>query len=109
MDFGDALKAIRDGLAVRRPRWQEGQALGILCFPPLEDGRLTLLFSDGEYTPWVPSNADLLAEDWLVAETWVAQEHMTRQDVTLLQQGEIPLCPHCLIPADGNVVIIQVA
>jgi len=110
MDFGDALKAIRrDGFVVRRPRWQDGQALGIISFPPLEDGRLTLLFSDGEYSPWHPSNADLLARDWEIVVEWVPHErHMTRRDVTLLQYAEMPFCPHCLAPADGNMLIVQV-
>jgi hypothetical protein len=110
MDFGDVLKAIRrDGFIVRRPRWQDGQGLGIICLPPLEDGRLSLIFSDGEYTPWIPSNADLLAEDWEVVVSWVPHpRHLTRQDVALLQQGEVPFCPHCLAPADGNMLIVQV-
>lgn len=124
MDFGEALKALRQGYVVKRASWT-GVALGIVTDPPLEpDGRLSILYPDGSYTPFGKLDADLLAQDWTVAEEWdglsdreragyaeqfrtgVGAKYLTRQGVVLLQEEPVPLCPDCLCPA-GNAVIVR--
>ncbi|GIE29980.1 hypothetical protein Ait01nite_030250 [Actinoplanes italicus] len=89
MDFGQALSALKSGSKVSRSGWngkgmyvvlQKGypdgiganantaEALGVdegtvLVFRPY----LTMRTVDGEFVPWVASQTDLLAEDWLLA------------------------------------------
>ncbi|MFE6284341.1 DUF2829 domain-containing protein [Streptomyces sp. NPDC057877] len=86
MDFGEALKALKEGARVTRPGWngkgmyvvhQKGypdgipinantaQATGIpegtVCvFRPY----LMMRTADGSFVPWVISQTDALADDW---------------------------------------------
>ncbi|GAA2566435.1 hypothetical protein GCM10010435_44570 [Winogradskya consettensis] len=89
MDFGQALDALKNGSKVAREGWngkdmfvvhQKGypdgiganantaEALGVeegtqLVFRPY----LTMRTVDGDFVPWVASQTDLLAEDWVTA------------------------------------------
>lgn len=86
MDFGEALKALKNGAHMSRPGWNgrgmyvfyqkgypEGIAInantaeatglpeGTVCkFRPY----LMMKTADGEFVPWVISQTDALADDW---------------------------------------------
>lgn len=85
MNFGDALKDLKNGFRLKRDTWasimyvvaQPGYPRGIpinsntaaatrqpegtVCvFRPYFMAEL----ADGSYSPWMPSNTDLWAEDW---------------------------------------------
>jgi len=83
MDFGDALKAIRSGSLVARNGWNgKGMWLALVCvddysihdsgdyMPPNFGGRLLpwigLQNASGDFTPWAPSQEDMLSEDWMI-------------------------------------------
>lgn len=113
MDFGDALQALRQGCVVKRAGWNV--TLGIVKHPPLEpDGRLSIIYPDGTYTPFGKLDADLLALDWEVAGEYSPfgrrdprDRMLTKADVTLLQGEPVPLCPDCLCPAENAVVVMR--
>lgn len=99
MDFGEALRALRQGYAVRRAGWTV--TLGIVKHPPLEpDGRLSILYPDGSYTPFGKLDADLLALDWEIAGPLFQEEDV--------MPARLPLqvCPGCLRPA-GKMIMIR--
>jgi hypothetical protein len=87
IDFGDALKALKDGKKVCRAGWNgKGMFLFFVpgsCFkvsrPPLlgiytegTDVRyaphIDLKAADGTVVPWTASQVDVLADDWQVVE-----------------------------------------
>ena len=92
MDFGKALSVIRSGGKVRRAHWAAGVMLSFAAFPPLEDGDLYIVHRDESVSRWLPVRGDLLAEDWGM----VIMNH---------HPAETPLCPSCIRPADGRVLI----
>lgn len=58
--FSIALRELKRGQRFTRVAWQEAQSVSLL------DGVLTMhLNDDGEFFPWFPVQADLLAEDWI--------------------------------------------
>lgn len=69
MDFGEALRALRDGKRVSRESWTyvgecvilQGQYEGALS---VVAPHLLRRQPDGVYQPWTPRHDDLLAEDW---------------------------------------------
>ena len=86
MDFGQALKVLRDGGRVARRGWN-GRGMWLLLVPgstfTVESGRplgdvapdlvgerveygahIDIRAVDGRITPWVASQTDLLGEDW---------------------------------------------
>lgn len=68
MDFGEALVALKDGEQVARTGWN-GQNMYVEMQVPDKDSKMRrpYLFMrpvDGDLVPWVPSQSDLLAEDW---------------------------------------------
>lgn len=69
MDFGQALLELKDGVRVAREGWN-GKDMYVEMQTP--DGqskmRRPYLFMrpvDGDLVPWVASQTDLLAEDWV--------------------------------------------
>lgn len=88
MDFSEALSLLKNGCKLSRSSWNAfgqmifyqkgypngiainkntaeatGIPIGTTCrFSPY----FMLLNAQGVFTPWVPSNGDLLAEDWFV-------------------------------------------
>lgn len=89
MDFSEALSAVKLGSKIARSGWNgkgmfvvrqkgypdgipinkntaeaTGIAEGAVCvFRPY----LMMLTADGDFVPWVASQTDLLAEDWVIA------------------------------------------
>lgn len=88
MDFGAALRALRQGNAVARAGWNgQGMWVGLQRGYPdgvpanmntavlmgIEVGTIVTISPylvikgvDGALTPWVPSQTDVLAFDWLI-------------------------------------------
>jgi hypothetical protein len=77
MDFGDALHALRDGERVARSGWN-GKGMWLNLQRPDEHSEMTLpyiyieypeghpAYPDGCRVPWLASQTDLLAADWVV-------------------------------------------
>lgn len=81
--FGEAIKYLKRGLKVKRKGWNgKGQYVRIVdpyndaAFQVIEkadiDGTLYLYFAlknaQNGFIPWVPSQEDMLAEDWVFAD-----------------------------------------
>ena len=78
MDFGGAIRALKKGLQVARLGWN-GKGIYLSLQRPDENSKMTLpyvyivtdrLKSNNPYaprgmTPWVASQTDMLAEDWI--------------------------------------------
>lgn len=68
MDFGDALASLKVGNRLTRHGWNgPGQFLTLQT--PDENSKMTLPYIyittvSGSRVPWLPSQTDLLAEDW---------------------------------------------
>jgi Protein of unknown function (DUF2829) len=67
-DFGWALERLRDGERVCRSGWN-GKGAWVELQTPDEHSKMTLPYvymmtTQGELTPWSPSQSDLLATDW---------------------------------------------
>lgn len=85
MDFGDAIRALKDGKRVAREGWN-GKGMFIYYVPansyPVQTGAAKSYFGEGSLVPysaylaiknvnetvstWVPSINDVLAEDWAI-------------------------------------------
>lgn len=61
MDFGGALRAMKEDMKATRPSWRPG------WYVVLRDGEIKAHTPDGFFTPWNVDSEDLLADDWLVA------------------------------------------
>lgn len=71
MNFGNALAALRSGKRVTRSGWN-GRGMFIELQTPDEHSKMRKPYIyvspiDGELVPWVASQSDLLANDWMVA------------------------------------------
>ena len=68
MDFGDALKAIREGRRMRRFGWRgKGMWVALTGIPAKVGMTMPFLFMRlpaRNLVPWTPSQPDLLADDW---------------------------------------------
>lgn len=75
-DFAEALTRLKQGDRVRRKGWA-GTEMWVLLIPARSwNWTVTLLTSvhplpwlalrtaDGDFVPWVPAHADILADDW---------------------------------------------
>jgi hypothetical protein len=87
MDFGDALRSIRNGSQLARSGWN-GQGMFIYLVasshfevnrPPLNQvypegtgidyrAHIDMKTADGSCVPWVASQTDLLAQDWYIVK-----------------------------------------
>lgn len=70
MDFGDALKALKDADDVRiaRSGWN-GKGMWLMLQCPDANSKMGLPYIylktvGGELVPWNPNNIDMLADDW---------------------------------------------
>ena len=79
MDFGEALKTLKEGKKVARAGWNgKGQFVEkygpySICHPENNELRTSAEFlhlknAQDIYVPWVPSTGDLFAEDWEVVK-----------------------------------------
>ena len=58
MDFADAMRAVQDGLTVRREAWEDAQAKVCLRF-----GQIQIRIGD-TWHPWLISDIDVAGKDW---------------------------------------------
>jgi hypothetical protein len=86
MDFGDAIRALKDGRAVARSGWN-GKGMFLLLIPgstfQVAEGRpmakhfavgsevryhahVDMKTAQGDVVPWLCSQTDMLAEDWQI-------------------------------------------
>lgn len=64
MNFSQALKAIKKGKRVRRRNWREQKSWIILA--KKNEAKWIAISKDGMILPWLPSQDDLLSDDWEV-------------------------------------------
>lgn len=78
MDFGAALKALKEGRRVARQGWN-GKGLWLELQRPDTHSKMTLPYifmsypkdaqnTPGARVPWLASQTDVLAEDWIQVE-----------------------------------------
>lgn len=70
MHFGEALKQLKSGSRVFRQGWN-GKEQYIELQRPDEGSKMTLPYIfirtvQGDLVPWLPSQTDVLSEDWFV-------------------------------------------
>lgn len=71
MNFGDAIKALKDGLRVARSGWN-GKGMYLEMQVPDANSKMGHPYVymkgvDGKLFPWTPNVLDMLAEDWATA------------------------------------------
>ncbi len=84
MDFGDAIKALKEGKKVARERWN-GKGLWLELQTPDKHSKMTLPYIYMAYqtapasesapknhkdarVPWLASQTDMLSEDWCIVD-----------------------------------------
>jgi len=79
IDFSEALKAVKAGKRIQRSGWN-GKGMWLLLQVPDEHSKMTLPYIYMEYpvghpaypqgcrVPWLASQTDILARDWVVLE-----------------------------------------
>lgn len=71
MDFGRAIRALKDGKSVFRKGWN-GKNMFVYLSQPVDDNfepYLVLFTAQQRHQPgWLASQADMLATDWTVVE-----------------------------------------
>lgn len=84
LNFSDALNALKDGINVARKGWN-GKGLSVGLQMPDDGSKMTLPYLYLSYpatpasetapanhinakVPWLPSQSDILAEDWIVSQ-----------------------------------------
>lgn len=70
MDFGQAIKDLKEGRRVTRPGWN-GKHMYLELQRPDANSKMTLPYiymftADAQLVPWLASQTDMLAEDWEV-------------------------------------------
>lgn len=70
MDFGDAIRQLKDGCRVARAGWN-GKGMWLELQVPDEHSKMTQAYiymktADNQLVPWLASQTDILAEDWRV-------------------------------------------
>ena len=73
MDFGAALSELRRGSFVSRKGWN-GKGMWLKLQKPDENSKMTLPYLymhtvQSDLVPWLASQTDLLAEDWVINAT----------------------------------------
>lgn len=68
MDFGEALRALKNGEKVARKGWN-GKGMWLELQVPDLFSKMTLPYiymktADGDFVPWLASQTDMLSEDW---------------------------------------------
>jgi hypothetical protein len=69
-DFSIALQAVKKGFAIQRIGWN-GKDLFVMMQVPDEHSKMTLPYlyieyPDGRRCPWLASQTDIMADDWLI-------------------------------------------
>lgn len=68
MDFGQAIRALKDGQMVARSGWN-GENMHLELQVPDARSKMSLPYifmftAQGDRVPWLASQTDMLAEDW---------------------------------------------
>lgn len=71
-EFSSALYALKGGAKVAREGWN-GKNMWLRLQEPHEDSKMTLPYiymftAQGDLVPWLASQTDILANDWVVLE-----------------------------------------
>lgn len=69
MDFGEAIKNLKEGKRVYRDGWN-GKGMWLELQVPDEHSKMTLPYIymktvTGDLVPWIASQTDILSEDWI--------------------------------------------
>lgn len=69
MDFGQAIKVLKEGGKVAREGWN-GKDMHLALQRPDEKSKMTLPYiymftADKQLVPWLASQTDMLSEDWV--------------------------------------------
>ncbi|RAP46477.1 MAG: hypothetical protein BZ136_07415 [Methanosphaera sp. rholeuAM74] len=69
-DFGDALNFLLHGRKLTRVGWN-GNDMYIMLQTPTKDSKMTKPYvymktADDELVPWIASQTDILADDWIL-------------------------------------------
>lgn len=69
MDFGEAVKDLKEGKRVYRDGWN-GKGMWLELQVPDEHSKMTLPYIymktvTGDLVPWIASQTDILSEDWI--------------------------------------------
>lgn len=69
-DFSAALYALKDGIKVSRIGWN-GKGMWLALQTPDTNSKMTLPYiymytAQGDLVPWLASQTDILAEDWVI-------------------------------------------
>lgn len=72
IDFSRALTALKNGSKVARQGWN-GRGMWLALQVPDEHSKMTLPYIymstvDGNLVPWLASQTDILATDWIILE-----------------------------------------
>ena len=72
MDFGDAIRALKEGKKVSRAGWN-GKGMWLALQVPDAHSKMSLPYiymktADNKLVPWLASQTDMLADDWSVVE-----------------------------------------
>lgn len=70
MSFGEALDLVRSGMKIAREGWN-GKGMYLEFIRPTEENHLPYLrmkTADDMYVPWLASQTDVIADDWVVVE-----------------------------------------
>ena len=72
MNFGSALEAVQDGAKIARAGWN-GKGMWVALQVPDANSKmgrpyLYIKSVDGLLVPWAPSQTDILAKDWEIAD-----------------------------------------
>ena len=70
MDFGAAIKSLKDGGRVKRAGWN-GKGMWLALQTPDAHSKMSLPYiymstAQGDLVPWLASQTDVLAEDWSI-------------------------------------------
>ena len=71
LNFGDAVKALKEGKKVARSGWN-GKGMWLALQVPDANSKMSLPYIymstvDRKLVPWLASQTDVLAEDWSIA------------------------------------------
>lgn len=72
MNFGQALEAVKSGKKISRSGWN-GKGQYVMIQLPDENSKMTLPYLYistvwGDLVPWLSSQTDILADDWIITE-----------------------------------------
>ena len=70
MNFGQTIEALKDGSRVARQGWN-GKGMWLMLQRPDAHSKMTLPYiymftADRNQVPWLASQTDMLAEDWVL-------------------------------------------